>query len=360
MGNSEFDRRPVLWRDDKVCLALPTAVSATIRYHVIAFAALHDITDQLLRGLGREYAQTFRRIPFLGGRIGAQVKFQRNNNGAMAGGLMPVDTGRYLNLIFILDTLKDFEGDGLNGVNADFAALETQIGRWQDEAAAAAEADKDFRDGITLIVSCGVGRGVMSLGGLPERPHWRQEFVSAADLYTLSWTKGFDPLSLWRLLDAENDVERAGVKLLNVNGLLNRFAWCRELDGHLVPHRVLSEDFAHGDHHAVMMIDQTSLKRLRNEALEAGDPHAVRDVTGRWVKVRKEVRAFLRKMRVSPVTSRKMSRTARLCPMSMWPRRGPGGLKPPSTMAAATASPMNAGRCCRPGMRALRPCSIHP
>jgi hypothetical protein len=292
MGNSPLDHRPVLWRDDKVCFALPTAVSAAIRYRIITFAAQHTITDQLLRGLGREYARTFKRIPFLGGRIGAQVRFQRTVNGMMAGGLMPVDTGRYLTLIFVLDTLKDFERDGLNGVNTDLESLETHIGRWQDEATAAAEVDKDFRDGITLIVSCGVGRGIMSLGGLPDRPRWRQEFISAADLYTLSWTKGFDPLALWRLLDAEGDVENAGVELLNVNGLLNRIAWRRRLDGHLVPHRMLSEDFAQGDHQAVMMIDQTSMKRLRREALELGDPHAVRDVMGHWVKVRKEGTSF--------------------------------------------------------------------
>ncbi|MGH6876859.1 MAG: zinc chelation protein SecC, partial [Rhizomicrobium sp.] len=152
--------------------------------------------------------------------------------------------------------------------------------------------DKDFRDGITLIVSCGIGRGLISPPALPERPRWRREFVSAADLYTLSWTKGFDPLSLWRLLDAEGDVDGQGVELLNVNGLLNRVAWRRSLDGHMVPHRVLSEDFAQGEHQAVIMIDQTSLRRLRAEVLEAGDPHAVRDVDGRWIKVRKEGKSF--------------------------------------------------------------------
>ena len=198
-----------------------------------------------------------------------------------------VDTGRYLAFIFILDNLDDVETTGIAGLNDGFHSIGTEIAALAKNAADAAQENADFRDGVTLFVSCGIGRGAVA--ALPEapEPHWRQEFRSIADLVTLSWTKDCSPLRLWRLLDAQDQIEREGVYLQNVNGLLNLVAWQRSLHGNLVPHNHIPDDFVSEDGEALLMIEQAGIKSLRREVAETWDPHVAQDITGAWIAIRK-------------------------------------------------------------------------
>ena len=98
----------------------------------------------------------------------------------------------------------------------------------------------DFRDGITLVVSCGFGRGAFF--GLRAPPTGLADGVIAAhDLVTLSWDSGIRPIYLWSLLDAREAIDGQGTTLFNMNGLLNLAAWTRELEGHLVPQAQLPD-----------------------------------------------------------------------------------------------------------------------
>ena len=100
-----------------------------------------------------------------------------------------------------------------------------------------------FVDGLTLLVSCGYGRGLRIAleDDLPK--DWRLESIAAHDFVTLSWLHDFDSLSLWRVLDAQTAILKQGTELFNINGLLNLVAWAMENNGHLVPHAQLPDDF---------------------------------------------------------------------------------------------------------------------
>src|SRR5262249_30597623 len=76
------------------------------------------------------------------------------------------------------------------------------------------------------------------------------------------------------------------VSLMNINGLLNLAAWAKLLKGHLVPHAQLP-DTAGGDTRILIMVQQNALRALRHEVAQAWSPRRVRDVEGRWIKVRK-------------------------------------------------------------------------
>jgi len=143
------------------------------------------------------------------------------------------------------------------------------------------------RDGISLFVAGGIGRGISCelTDGLPE--NWRLESIPAHDLVTLSWLSGFSGLSLWRLLDARNAIEQEGVTLVNVNGLLNLVAWAENLSGHLIPHGDLPDDFARPGSKSLLLVPQNALRGLRHAVAAEWNPRRVRDVEGRWVRVRK-------------------------------------------------------------------------
>jgi len=178
---------------------------------------------------------------------------------------------------------------GLIGTNPDPKRSGEKINRWIDKAYENAAKEPEFREGLTLLVSCGIGRGWrVDLPSYTKRENWRFESLSAPDLLTLSWLADFKPLSLWRLLESQEKLAELGVELQNINGLLNLVAWARSLGGHLVPHGDVPGDFGKGHAPMLMMIEQNALRDARRKAAAQWDPHAVLDIDGEWVKVRKD------------------------------------------------------------------------
>ena len=302
VGHSTLERFPVAWRDDDFFFVLPTATSVAIRRLVFERIEAANLRATFLAALGGEYGSLFFSTPLLGGKMGAPVEFRRTDKGLFAGTMIKADQGRYLNLVFFIDTLEDFEQMGFAGMNPDPAQAADDIDKWIDHAYDEARATKDFKDGLTVLVGCGVGRAAVNYLHNKDRPSWRIQFVSAADLYTLSWVPQFKPISLWRILDALEKLKSLGVELKNFNGLLNMVAWVRSLEGHLVPHGELPDDFITTEHpHAVIAINQNSLHDLRYEVADTYDPHVEQDIHGRWVGVRKEGQSFFEDDRRRPL-----------------------------------------------------------
>ena len=132
-----------------------------------------------------------------------------------------------------------------------------------------------------------------------ERSNWRLQSLSPSDLTTLSFTTDFNPLILHRLLDAEEALASAGMQLMNVNGLLNLVAWSRRLEGHLVPHAVMPEEF-HSER-MMLLIPQNNLRELRHEVAVKGDEHRTLNTHGELVPVRKRSDSFFAYDKIRPL-----------------------------------------------------------
>jgi hypothetical protein len=284
MNGSALEKRPLLRRGDQVALALPTAVSAAIRHHVISRMTDAGMLTALQNGVAKEYAAHFSNTPVLGGRIGAPIKFEFTKFGGISAIVSQVDEGRYLNQIFITDQLRDLEETGVGGMNPDAQDLSDLIDMYIAQSHEVVSARPGFVDGMSLIINCGIGRGSAIMFGSGDLPNWRVEYASAYDVDTLSWVQGFKPLSLWRLLDAQEKVGTLGAALHNFNGIINMVGWTRSLGGHIVPHANLPADFTGG----FLAIDQTSQRLLRHEVMTTGDPRVIQDVEGRWIPARRD------------------------------------------------------------------------
>ena len=287
IGHTTLERYPVARRRDDVFFVLPTATSAAIRRFVIERMDAAGMRQTFLAALADEYAHVFSRTPLLGGRVGAPIGFRRTKHGALAGAMTRVDAGRYLSFVFSIDTLDNFAETGLAGIYGNPDAVTDDIDAEIDNACEAAQKEADFREGLTIVAFCGIGRGVVNIMNKKERPNWRVETTSAPNLLTMSWIPHFTPLFLWRMLDAQARLASLGVELQNVNGLLNMVAWVRSLEGHLVPHGKVPEQFGTGGQPSFMVINQNSLRDLRYDVATRWDVHVVLDVKNRWVQVRK-------------------------------------------------------------------------
>lgn len=301
LGHTDLERRPLISKDGYLFLLLPTAISSAIRRFIFESVEAMGQTSTLEIALASEYLELFGRGPILGHRFGAGIQFRRLRGSGIGVVMSEVDPGRFLHLIFLVDGLDGFPVHGFNGANSNQDKLSASVAEQIALASTEAKENPGFQDGISLIVSCGYGRGfgIELERRLPEK--WKVEAMSAYDLSTLNWLREFKAIALWRLLDARLTLARRGVALLNVNGLLNLVAWVRQLEGHLVPHGRVPDEFGRDDSHDLMLVEQNAIRKLRYEVFTEWDSRRVRDVDGRWVKVRKLDRSEFDEDLVAPL-----------------------------------------------------------
>lgn len=268
---SELERHPVCFKNDHYYLMLPNAVSSAIRRYVFEKMTAADMRENFVRSLAQEYAKTFSSTPILGWKMGAQFLFQKTPGGLIAEISTEVDTGHHLHIVIKMDELSGFENEGLSGFYKFEEAEENYIEKRTKEFRDKARQKADYKDGISLVITSGIGRGFYF--SLPmQHDDWRVMGLSAYDFHTLSWLDKFKPLSLWRLNEAQEKVAASGVTLMNINGLLNLVAWKDSLDGHLVPHDQLPDDYV-GDGQMMIMVNQNSIRELREKVLNYHDFH---------------------------------------------------------------------------------------
>lgn len=286
LGNSDLERRPIIIRQDAIYVVLPTAITSAARYFVLENLEDAGMLDSLSNALTASYSQFFEEMSLLGGSRPPALLFKRTDDGAVAETILAVDAGRFIHFLFYTDPLSEVHQTGLAGVNPNSPSIGPTLGRRIDQARDAMAKRAGFREGLTIIVGCGIGRGAAIALDRPYWPDWRIDFCSAYDLTTLSCTSDFGPTKLWRILDGRDVLEGLGVHLQNPNGLLNLVAWSRALDGHLVPHERLPDEFA-SDGRAMLTINQNGLRNLRHEVALANDPQVARFIDGQVLRIRK-------------------------------------------------------------------------
>lgn len=291
-GHTDLEARPLIFIDDHIVFALPTAVTAAVRRFV------HEAFDELLRPgfltevLAQEYMDLFSQTPLLGGRGRPDIEFRQTKSGMLAGVTKRIDAGRYINIVFVLDTLEGFAETGLIGADPDPKRFTEDIDAWIDFSYDQVSQESDFGEMTTIVVMCGIGRAINLTASSKSREAWRFVFADAADFYTLSLMAEFSPQELWRILDAADMWKARGVELFNANGLLNLVAWTRKLSGHLVPHPLITGDEQPGYDRLMMVVDQNALRGLRHEAIARADEHRLLDVKGEFRRVMRSGSSF--------------------------------------------------------------------
>ncbi|MCU4178605.1 hypothetical protein [Bosea sp. BH3] len=288
LGHTALERRPLVRQGHRLIVALPTAISAAARRHILEAAEAAGDLAELGKALEAVQLQDFMLALRNSG-----VDLEKEPR-PLAPGVTAVvgvfDDGAYVIGLFMADDMSSVLSDGLQSIATLTERLQGPVDALERDLAAR----KDFRRGLTVLGHGGLGRGFVADFGEPPSG-WRRAHMPIGDMLRLSRDHDFTALRIWKILDQEDRLNERDYQLANFNGFLNLYGYLEQTDFNLVP--------AEMGRPGMVALATDYVAPLRTRVRRALDEHLVQspDRT-RWVEVqRRATDVFFEELRAAPL-----------------------------------------------------------
>jgi hypothetical protein len=158
IGHSHLERRPLMASEETLALVLPTAVGAAVRRHVIETCRALGQGDRLMRAIAQANAERLAETILLGEKQDIPITFSSFGTYGIFDCDLPLHQGHVIHFVLFAGNLDRYDQGGLDGFNTD-EALRARINTSIAAARRRYEQRPGFRQGLSLVVSCGWGRG---------------------------------------------------------------------------------------------------------------------------------------------------------------------------------------------------------
>ena len=266
---------------DVLTVALPTCLSIAMREYVIGEIVDHGLEDDFDRMLAKKFSELLTDTPLLGGPEGAPFHWRRVQEHRVSSFDFRFDEGHFISLHCFLPRVRTHADGGFSKLLSDDGIPTEEIRKDILNSMDRLEREDGFQAGLILSVVGGWGKGWVFGLFEGERANWRFVSISFADLIRVSWLGDMSPDYFWRIQEGLLAVERQGVEIVNLSGVLNLMGWVRSNDGHFVPHAQLQDEPVTPNRPLTLFIPSNMIGKVRAEADGGYDRHGVSDETGR-------------------------------------------------------------------------------
>lgn len=228
IGHTTLERRPIVFTEGRVLLALPTAVSAALRRYIIESAVAAGTQPALQEMLTKYQFEELLHLGLSGWEIRHLDPQETPADHEIIG---QFDEGGYVHIVFVPDSLTEVLEAGIQSIHEISDEFTARLGT----IAAGIAIRPGYQRGMTLIVHGGNGRGFALGFDEPPPPQWQRLVLGAADFMRLAWDNEMEALRAWKLLEQEDELRRRNIQLLNVNGFMNLYGYAEQEHYELVP-----------------------------------------------------------------------------------------------------------------------------
>ena len=288
LGHTALERRPLLVFKDEVILALPTAISASIRRYILERAAEEGAMDELAEALRKLQLEESYRVAKIGWKIELIEPAEYRPKLGIDEVVGRFDDDSYVHFILVHDVLSGVNQAGLASPHT-LTHLDAHI----EAATQRLAARPGYRRGMTLLVHGGVGRGFFM--GLKTAPsNWQRLVMGIHDFSLLGWDHECTALRAWKLLEQEDRLRQRGIEIFNLSGYMNFYAYAQKTGYSLLPDNETPN---------LIHINGGFAEGLRTRLRQRQDRHAVRMPEGkRWIEVqRRTTSAFFKELQDAPI-----------------------------------------------------------
>ena len=236
-GHSSLERRPLVNFGGDLVLTLPSAVSPAIRIFVLTelrrLGYLQAFSKALLARQARQVASD-----------GLREIMQESDSlkpPAPDGVIPPLrvwlfkyDIDKYLHVVLLHDRLDGPDSQDLSSLSQYPDKLRAGLEKYLGKVSGYCKSMPDFREGMTLLVVGGLGRG-FALGFEDWPDPWRLASIRIPDLLMLAGEVDRPVARFLKCIKRKNWVEGRGVYFQNMNGDYNFYCFWSQQEYQLTP-----------------------------------------------------------------------------------------------------------------------------
>jgi len=281
VGHTSLENCPLLLIGDEFVLALPHAVSPAIRRFAIMAVARMGYLIPFARALAKwQWQQIEKECIAEIKKDGLSVSLPSTNKEMPECHtyLLKYDIDKYLHIIFLHGRIGEMVTEGLSGILQYPEYIRANFEEYLHEVAKHCKSISGYIEGMTLIVTGGLGRGLaLEFESWPI--NWGLSVIRISDLLMLA--NGADqPFTKYlKFIKQKEWAEREGIRFVSANGDYQLYcAW--QLNNFQLVHPDLPINKG-----TINIVDTDVLRPANHEIRKLSDMHCVETIDGDYVHV---------------------------------------------------------------------------